>query len=53
MLDGQGRLRLEWTGSGTLLEATNVVGPWITNTAPSPVLINPIYPQMFYRVQAQ
>jgi len=47
-----GSLILNWP-NGTLLEATNVVGPWITNGASSPYTITPTAPQKFYRVQVQ
>jgi hypothetical protein len=43
-------LQLAWP-FGTLLQATNVTGPWITNTAGSPLILTPSAPQMFYRVQ--
>jgi hypothetical protein len=39
---------------GVLLEATNVTGPWITNsTATSPFTNSPTMPQQFYRVRVQ
>ena len=47
-------LTLSWSGGGNLLQATNVLGPWVTNTgATSPFMITPATngPQMFYRVQ--
>ena len=47
------RARLTWT-SGRLLEATNEMGPWTTNTAPGPTLIVtpvPTVPQQYHRVQ--
>ncbi len=44
-------LQLQWTG-GMLLQATNVLGPWITNTAAtSPYTVSPTNPQQFFRVQ--
>jgi hypothetical protein len=47
---GVGSLTLNWN-SGMLLQATNVAGPWATNTeATSPYLITPIGPRMFYRL---
>ncbi len=47
---GGGSLTLTWT-SGMLLQATNVVGPWTTNTgAASPLIITPTGPRMFYRL---
>ena len=46
------QLTLTWAGSGQLLQATNLSGPWLANaTAQSPFLITPATPQMFYRVQ--
>jgi hypothetical protein len=38
---------------GTLLEATNVAGPWSTNNAASPFTNQPNNPQMFYKVLVQ
>ena len=38
------------TWTGTLLESANVNGPWTTNSAgPSPLIVVPAGPQMFYR----
>jgi hypothetical protein len=45
------QVRLTWP-FGTLLEATNVTGPWTTNLNASPYLVTPTGPQKFYRVQA-
>lgn len=46
-------LLLTWP-QGVLLEATNVTGPWITNsTATSPFTIGPTAPQKYYRVRVQ
>jgi hypothetical protein len=47
-------LQLEWTNSSTLLlTATNVTGPWTTNTgATSPYPVTNNVPQKFYRLQA-
>jgi hypothetical protein len=47
-----GNLTLTWS-QGTLLEATNVYGPWVTNGAPSPYTVAPTGPQKFFRVQTQ
>jgi polygalacturonase len=45
-------LTLSWSGNGMLLQATNIAGPWTTNTsAASPFTVTPTAPQMFYRVQ--
>jgi autotransporter-associated beta strand protein len=46
------QLTLSWAGSGKLLQATNLAGPWLTNgTAQSPFPVTPSQPQMFYRIQ--
>jgi len=46
-----GNLVLSWP-SGILLQATNIVGPWTTNSgAASPYTVVPAAPQMFYRIQ--
>jgi len=44
-------LNLSWTG-GVLLQSTNLAGPWTTNAAASPLIVDPkaAGPQMFYRV---
>jgi hypothetical protein len=54
-----GVLTLTWTNSDTnsgsgfvLLQATNVLGPWTTNTNVSGVQIDPTNAQMFYQLQA-
>jgi hypothetical protein len=47
-------LNLTWPGNGMLLQATNVTGPWTTNTgATSPFVVIPAGPSMFYRIQGQ
>ncbi len=44
-------LQLNWTGGGSLLQATNLTGPWVTNlTATPPFLVSPTNAQMFFRV---
>ncbi|HEU5071817.1 MAG TPA: LamG-like jellyroll fold domain-containing protein [Verrucomicrobiae bacterium] len=43
-------LVLSWAGNGKLLEATNILGPWSTNAAGSPVIVSPAQPQKFYRI---
>jgi len=43
-------LLLHWPG-GTLLEATNVAGPWTTNAAAAQYLTTPTNAQNFYRVE--
>lgn len=41
---------LTWA-AGTLLEATNLFGPWTTNTTVTPFTIVPTNSEMFYRLQ--
>ena len=48
-----GKLTLSWPATGLLLETTNLSGPWTTNGGHSPVVLTPIKPQVFYRLQAQ
>jgi hypothetical protein len=51
--NGSGGFVLTWSG-GSLLQATNVLGPWTTNTtATSPLTVMPVpgTPQQFYRLQ--
>jgi hypothetical protein len=43
---------LSWP-QGTLLQATNLTGPWVTNTATSPYTLSPTNPVMFYRIRVQ
>lgn len=43
-------LQLNWP-YGTLLQATNITGPWTTNPASSPASITPTLPTMFYKIQ--
>jgi hypothetical protein len=46
-------LQLSWS-QGTLLQATNLTGPWGTNLSPSPFTIKPSGgPQMFYKLLLQ
>jgi len=40
---------LNWA-TGTLLEATNLSGPWVTNSAVSPFTVVPTNTQMFFRL---
>lgn len=48
------QLVLTWPGSGSLLESSNVTGPWTTNqTALSPYPITPSFPARFFRLQVQ
>ncbi len=45
-------LELMWSG-GTLLQATNVGGPWAPNTSSSPSLVDTTKEQMFFRVEGR
>ena len=45
-------LVLTWSAGGTLLQATNLLGPWTTNVNTSPYTVTPTAPQMFFRVVA-
>jgi len=47
-----GQLQLQWS-QGALLQATNLNGPWLTNTALSPVNLTPTGAQQFFRVRYQ
>ena len=49
-----GNLTLNWS-QGTLLQATNLNGPWVTNGSQSPYTVMPSTngPQMFYRILVQ
>ncbi|HEY3915376.1 MAG TPA: hypothetical protein VGN61_12885, partial [Verrucomicrobiae bacterium] len=44
-----GSLTLSWS-SGALLQATNLSGPWTTNSASSPYKISPTNAHMFFKV---
>jgi hypothetical protein len=46
---GNGQVRLQWS-QGTLLQASEVTGPWTTNSATSPYTVTESNPQMFYKV---
>jgi hypothetical protein len=48
------QLSLTWA-NGTLLESTNLLGPWITNSASSPYTFTPASatPQKFFKVRVQ
>jgi PKD repeat protein len=48
-----GNLQLSWTNvPGLLLQATNLLGPWVTNTgATSPFRVAPTNGQMYYRLE--
>ncbi|HWD91576.1 MAG TPA: LamG-like jellyroll fold domain-containing protein [Verrucomicrobiae bacterium] len=43
-------VQVRWTG-GVLLQATNLLGPWVTNTATSPYTVTPTSPQLFFRAE--
>ena len=45
-------LQLIWP-QGTLLESSNVSGPWTTNFAASPFIVSPTNAQRFYRLRVQ
>ena len=45
-------LVLTWQAGSTLLQATNLLGPWTTNLSTSPYIVIPTGPQMFFRAQA-
>jgi hypothetical protein len=47
-----GNVVLRWT-QGTLLQATNLPGPWTTNYATSPYTNQPSNPQSFYKILMQ
>jgi hypothetical protein len=42
-------LTLTWS-QGTLFEATNLLGPWIATTNPSPYTVSPTNAQMYFQV---
>jgi len=46
---GAGSLTLTWS-QGTLLQATNIAGPWSTNAAGSPYVIAPTNSQMYFKL---
>jgi hypothetical protein len=47
---GAGNLTISWL-AGTLLQSTNVTGPWTTNPAVSPCLVTPANSQIFFKVR--
>ena len=49
---GAGSNTLYWS-QGTLLQSTNLAGPWITNTAASPCSIAPTNSLMFFKVRVE
>jgi hypothetical protein len=36
-----------------LLQATNIAGPWVTNSSPSPFTVATTNSAMFYKVRVQ
>jgi hypothetical protein len=46
-----GTLTLTWSAGSTLLQATNLLGPWTTNTATSPYTVPTTNAQSFFRVR--
>ena len=47
-----GKLAVEWV-QGTLLQSTNLNGPWITNSAVSPFPVEATNSQMYFRVRVR
>jgi hypothetical protein len=43
-------LQVNWM-LGTLLQATNLTGPWLTNTGMSPLTISPTAPRLFFQTR--
>ena len=46
-----GQIVLQWSGSGTLLEATNLLGPWTAATNQGTLQGSPVAGGKFYRLQ--
>jgi hypothetical protein len=46
---GTGNLTLTWT-QGTLLQATNLAGPWTSSTVSSPYIVAPTNSQMYFKL---
>lgn len=48
----RGSLTLTWGSGGTLLQATNLIGPWTTNLATSPYVLTPASgaKEMFFKL---
>lgn len=49
---GRGNMTISWS-QGTLLQATNIAGPWVTNSAPSPYTVTETNSMMFYKIRVQ
>ena len=47
-----GQLQLQWS-QGTLLAATNLSGPWVTNPGAAPYNLSPTNAQKFFKVRVQ
>jgi len=45
------QMTLSWPSGGTLLESTNITGPWTTNVNASPYTFTPVGPLKFFRVR--
>jgi len=45
--------QLSWNPNATLLQATNILGPWTTNTGTPPITLYPPFtsPQMFFKTR--
>jgi hypothetical protein len=51
---GHTQITWSWPGAASLLQATNLAGPWVTNSgATSPYYVTPVQPQQFYRLLIQ
>ena len=48
-----GDINLNWPGTGWLLQAPAVTGPWTTNGDTSPYLFSPAASQQFFRLKVQ
>lgn len=49
---GHGSMTLNWS-QGTLLQSTNLVGPWTTNSSSSPYTVPTTNSAMFYKIRVQ
>ncbi|MGC9941530.1 MAG: RICIN domain-containing protein [Verrucomicrobiota bacterium] len=47
-----GQIEVQWS-QGVLMDATNLLGPWNTNSSGSPLILTPVAPQEFYRQLVQ
>ena len=46
------QIEVQWS-QGVLLEATNLLGPWVSNSSGTPLILTPAAPQKFYRQLVQ